>query len=256
MADRSRASSVNFHQLVYDRSGSLLRIKDPNWEPIRFWFDACLAAAFPKDCSGLTYLDVGCSNGLYPLRFAQRGGVALGLNPSGYDLREGIASDPSSDTESTEIEYLAIRAMYPECRFSVIEGGFFENEIVPVSGMFDYVSCMNVLEYLPDPGLKVAALFEVAHHQVMVTTDINFGPTRETPEFHPLLRQVGLKEFESWSPWPCRVFAAHFPKPEGDFSQGVLIARRNGDFSDLPNEIELDMGAERSSTQIYHESRA
>ena len=97
-------SELEFHQAVYTRNGEYVGSSDHNWNPIRWWCDSWWDVAYPLNTTGFTYMDVGSAEGLYPLRFAQRGGVGRGINP-----------DSPYQVEATA----RLRSMYPEFDFSV-----------------------------------------------------------------------------------------------------------------------------------------
>ena len=233
-------SDFEFYQPVYSPDGKYLGSSDHTWEAIRWRCDAWWDVSIPIDTTGMTYVDVGSAEGLYPLRFAQRGGKGLGLNPDSpyqcqaYCKLRDLYSEPRQFSEK-------LRHLYPGVKFEVLNGGFNNGAIEPVLLPSDYVSCMNCLEYVEQPRKAVESLFAIAFKQVIIATDIWLGPPEELSDGRcaPLKQKFVADELVSWFPWPARTIVLDYHHQGVSHPQGFFIARPNGDFSDLPESVDL-----------------
>jgi SAM-dependent methyltransferase len=174
--------SYEFYQCVYDLDGN--RLNPTNvWTPVNFWDDACWDRVIPCDCRGLTYLDVGCSDGLYLLRFEQSGGKALGIDVN-----------PKSE----------LKAMY-QAKFEMEIGGFLQGKIVSLSRAFEnrqfnIVSCMNTLEYIGDLDIAISELFHIAKDRVIICTETSLDKPTWYADWHNA-RCINLDELKNKIPW-------------------------------------------------------
>ena len=83
----------------------------------------------PQDGTGLRLLDVGCGTGHHLSSLRDRGFQVAGVDGSAEMLEQARANNPGSELRQADVESLP-----------------FED------GAFDYVVCIEVLRYLPDPG--------------------------------------------------------------------------------------------------------
>lgn len=248
----------NYYGTAYAPDGSKLHEAEPSnsWKENQYWNDACWNRCMPRDCAGLTYLDVGCAEGNHPLRFAQRGGVGYGLNfhPNGAIIAQDD-SYPNTGEESDAERYLQLKALWPDHEFEVIIGGFTdEGAIVPNTAPFNIVGCLNVLEYILSPKKAVESLFSKAKDRVLIATDVihkgNTGPS----DIEPIMRNLHrMGELVSFSPWPC-VFWQHSVPCDGRQWPQVFMCATNPD-SELPavdpSEVSYDTNMEHTETQKY-----
>jgi 2-polyprenyl-6-hydroxyphenyl methylase/3-demethylubiquinone-9 3-methyltransferase len=108
--------------------------------PLRLdWIDGLAAL------SGKRVLDVGCGGGILADSMARRGAEVLGIDLAGKALKVAQlhaieAATPRVEYREVEVEVLAADA--------------------PAS--FDVVTCMEMLEHVPDPGSVVAACSRLA----------------------------------------------------------------------------------------------
>lgn len=130
-------------------------------------------AEIPINCQGLTYLDVGCSEGLYLSKFAQQGGSALGLDASDHFSAE---NDPLIG-QLLDLHQPNFR----KCKelvggsYKGLRGGFTsDGRIVPseCDVTYNYVSCFNVLEYLPYPFKCLAHCLITTTRTLLIATDV------------------------------------------------------------------------------------
>lgn len=130
------AEIEHFNRLAsrwWDADGELRTLHDMN--PARLqWIDASAGLA------GQRVLDVGCGGGLLAEAMAERGARVTGIDMAGDALavaRLHLQGAPHLDVDYEQItaEELALR----------------------MPGTFDVVTCMELLEHVPDPGQLVAA---------------------------------------------------------------------------------------------------
>src|SRR5215471_6221519 len=90
--------------------------------------EAHLDRYLPEAGTGLSLLDVGCGTGHHMARLRRRGFRVAGLDGSEAMLEHARANNPAADIRLADVE-----------------------EIPFPSECFDYVLCIEVLRYLPDP---------------------------------------------------------------------------------------------------------
>jgi len=91
--------------------------------------------------NGKTVLDVGCGGGILTDSMARRGANALGIDLSTKPLKVAQLHAMEAGTENVEYREIAVEALAEER---------------PAS--FDAVTCMEMLEHVPDPASVVRAL--------------------------------------------------------------------------------------------------
>ena len=91
--------------------------------------------------AGKTVLDVGCGGGILTDSMARRGAIALGIDLSIKPLKVAQLHAMEAGTENIEYREIAVEALAATS---------------PAS--FDAVTCMEMLEHVPDPASVVHAL--------------------------------------------------------------------------------------------------
>ena len=91
--------------------------------------------------AGKTVLDVGCGGGILTDSMARRGANALGIDLSTKPLKVAQLHAMEAGTENVEYREIAVEALAVERPSS-----------------FDAVTCMEMLEHVPDPASVVRAL--------------------------------------------------------------------------------------------------
>jgi len=91
--------------------------------------------------TGKTVLDVGCGGGILTDSMARHGAIALGIDLSTKPLKVAQLHALEAGTENVEYREIAVEALAVER---------------PAS--FDAVTCMEMLEHVPDPASVVRAL--------------------------------------------------------------------------------------------------
>lgn len=94
----------------------------------RHRLDAWLARYLPRKGTGLSLLDVGCGTGHHMASLRRRGFRVAGLDGSEAMLEHSRANNPGADIRLADVE-----------------------DVPFPSESFDYVLCIEVLRYLPDP---------------------------------------------------------------------------------------------------------
>ena len=103
--------------------------------PLRLdWIDAHAALA------GKRVLDVGCGGGILSDSMARRGATVLGIDLAAKSLK--VAQLHALEAQTPNVEYREVSA---------------ETLAAQVPGSFDVVTCMEMLEHVPDPASIVAA---------------------------------------------------------------------------------------------------
>lgn len=103
--------------------------------PLRLeWIDSLAAV------NGKRVLDVGCGGGILSDAMARKGSNVLGIDLSAKALKVAQLHALEADTRSVEYREIAAEALATE-----------------LPGHFDVVTCMEMLEHVPDPASVVRA---------------------------------------------------------------------------------------------------
>jgi len=108
---------------------------------------------------GLRILDVGCGGGILSESMARRGARVLGIDlaPAVLEVAELHALE-----SGVAVEYRAIAA---------------EELVREQPGMFDAVTCMELLEHVPDPAAALAALASLVKPEgAVIVSTLNRNP--------------------------------------------------------------------------------
>jgi 2-polyprenyl-6-hydroxyphenyl methylase / 3-demethylubiquinone-9 3-methyltransferase len=95
--------------------------------------------------SGKRALDVGCGGGILSDAMARKGANVLGIDLSSKALKVAQLHAMEAGTPSVEYREIAAEALADE-----------------MPGQFDMVTCMEMLEHVPDPASVVAACAKLA----------------------------------------------------------------------------------------------
>ena len=100
----------------------------------------CATSSAPLSCKGAAALDVGCGGGILSEALARAGARVLGI-----DLSQAVldVAELHALEGKIEVEYKPIAA---------------EQLAIEQPAAFDLVTCMELLEHVPDPAATVAAL--------------------------------------------------------------------------------------------------
>jgi 2-polyprenyl-6-hydroxyphenyl methylase/3-demethylubiquinone-9 3-methyltransferase len=93
---------------------------------------------------GLMALDVGCGGGILADSMARRGAQVLGIDLATKSLR--VAQLHALEAQTSNVDYREVSA---------------EDLALEQAGQYDVVTCMEMLEHVPDPGAIVQACSEL-----------------------------------------------------------------------------------------------
>ena len=152
-----------FTQLAHewwDKTGSFKPLHDIN--PYRLnWIEQCFSEHTGSGLAGKTVLDVGCGGGILTESMARRGADATGIDMGAENLEAGrIHAEQSGLTDTLRYQHITVEALAKQS---------------PAS--FDVVTCMEMLEHVPDPTQIVQACFDLLKpNGVCVLSTINRNP--------------------------------------------------------------------------------
>ncbi len=155
LANADPAELKKFSDLAHrwwDPTGAFRPLHELN--PVRLqWIEAHLPLA------GRSVLDVGCGGGILAEAMSARGARVLGIDLAGKSLQ--VARLHALET-GAQVEYRAVPA---------------EALALEQPGQYDLVTCMEMLEHVPDPAQTIAACARLVRPggQVMFST-INRNP--------------------------------------------------------------------------------
>lgn len=197
-----------FYTPAYLPDGSALHDPLAGNMSVLYWNDECWNRCVPADTSGLSYLEVGHGIGAFLLRFHQRGGHAIGLEPDKVKWVEDCAEEKEfvgREYEDDDSNFLRSQ-WYPNGDgYEMRYGGFGSSgKIVPnLERKFSIAASFNVIEYLRDPKACVQALQSLAVDRVLIATDT--APETHDPNTPPLRFRTSVKDLVSYFSWPCEV---------------------------------------------------
>jgi 2-polyprenyl-6-hydroxyphenyl methylase/3-demethylubiquinone-9 3-methyltransferase len=146
------AKFASLAQSWWDPRGSSKPLHDLN--PLRLEFVERVAAEAGKPLAGCRVLDVGCGGGILSEAMARTGADVLGidLEPQVLEVAELHAAE-----SAVKVSYRAIAA---------------EKLALESAHSFDVVTCMEMLEHVPDPAATLAALATLVSPggQIVVST--------------------------------------------------------------------------------------
>ncbi|MDO4441083.1 MAG: bifunctional 2-polyprenyl-6-hydroxyphenol methylase/3-demethylubiquinol 3-O-methyltransferase UbiG [Moraxella sp.] len=158
----------------YDEIGKFTRLADEWWDkngafkslhdinPLRLnWIEDRVHEQYGSPLLGKKVLDVGCGGGILSHSMAVRGAEVVGVDLGEENLNAGrIHAERTGMAEGLSFRCVAIEELAKE---------------MPAS--FDVVTCMEMLEHVPDPSAIVQACFELLKpNGVFVCSTINRNP--------------------------------------------------------------------------------
>lgn len=141
----------------WDRNGAFQSLHDIN--PLRLnWIEDKVNEQYGSALLGKKVLDVGCGGGILSHSMAVRGANVLGVDLGEANLNAGqIHAERTGMTDSLAFRCIAI-----------------EDLAIEQAGLYDVVTCMEMLEHVPDPSAIVQACFDLLKpNGVFVTSTIN-----------------------------------------------------------------------------------
>lgn len=162
------------HNADFDEIGKFTRLADEWWDkqgafkslhdinPLRLdWIEDQTCAFFGSKLNGKQVLDVGCGGGILSHAMAVRGADVLGVDLGVENLQAGqIHAKRAGMTDTLSFACVAIEELAKER-----------------AERYDVVTCMEMLEHVPNPSAIVQACFALLKpNGVFVTSTINRNP--------------------------------------------------------------------------------
>lgn len=158
----------------WDKTGAFATLHEIN--PLRLnWIEDNVKRGYQADTSSLAadqntaesglsgkrIVDVGCGGGILSESMARRGAQVIGIDLGTENLKAAsLHAEQSGLTETLSYQHIAV-----------------ESFAAKHAGQFDVVTCMEMLEHVPDPSAIVQACFDMlAPGGVCVLSTINRNP--------------------------------------------------------------------------------
>lgn len=144
----------------WDRNGAFKSLHDIN--PLRLnWIEDRVHKCYGSPLMGKSILDVGCGGGILSHSMAVRGANVLGVDLGNENLQAAsIHADKTGMSETLSFRCVAIEELAKE-----------------QSETYDVVTCMEMLEHVPDPSAIIEACFKLLKPGgVFATSTINRNP--------------------------------------------------------------------------------
>ncbi|MDO5652030.1 MAG: bifunctional 2-polyprenyl-6-hydroxyphenol methylase/3-demethylubiquinol 3-O-methyltransferase UbiG [Moraxella sp.] len=171
---QSQAPHATSHNADYDEIGKFTRLADEWWDrqgafkslhdinPLRLnWIEEQAAAVYGDGLAHKKVLDVGCGGGILSHSMAVRGANVLGVDLGEANLKAGeIYAARTEMSDTLAFRCVPVEALADE-----------------QAGQYDVVTCMEMLEHVPDPAAIVQACFRLLKAGgVCVLSTINRNP--------------------------------------------------------------------------------
>lgn len=143
----------------WDKNGAFATLHQIN--PLRLnWIEQQVIAHQKDGLTGKRVLDVGCGGGILSHSMAKRGATVTGLDLGKENIEAAKIHAQTSEQDNLDFECVAVED-YAEAH----------------TGEFDVVTCMEMLEHVPDPQSIIDACFKLLKpNGVLVLSTINRNP--------------------------------------------------------------------------------
>lgn len=144
----------------WDKNGAFKSLHDIN--PLRLnWIEDQAVAHFGSKLTNKCIADIGCGGGILSHSMAVRGAQVLGVDLGEANLKAGeIYAAKTGMSDSVQFRHIAVETLASE-----------------QAGSYDVVTCMEMLEHVPDPSAIVKACFELLKpNGLCVLSTINRNP--------------------------------------------------------------------------------
>ncbi len=144
----------------WDRTGPFKPLHDIN--PLRLnWIEEASLGVLGEPLLGKKVLDVGCGGGILAYSMANRGATVLGIDLGDANLKAAqVHNEKMGTTDRLAFECIPI-----------------EELAVREAGTYDVVTCMEMLEHVPNPQSIIDACFKLLKpNGVCVMSTINRNP--------------------------------------------------------------------------------
>lgn len=143
----------------WDKNGAFATLHQIN--PLRLnWIEQQVIARQNEGLTGKRVLDVGCGGGILSHSMAKRGATVTGLDLGKENIEAAKIHAQTSSQGSLDFDCVAV-----------------EDFAEAHAGEFDVVTCMEMLEHVPDPQSIIDACFKLLKpNGVLVLSTINRNP--------------------------------------------------------------------------------
>ncbi len=127
----------------WNENGAFATLHDIN--PLRLhWIEQQVYSRWNSDLLGKKILDVGCGGGILSHSMAQRGAFVTGIDLGEENIQAARVHAEQVRQENIHFEYVSV-----------------EDFAKTHAGTFDVVTCMEMLEHVPDPQSIIQACFNL-----------------------------------------------------------------------------------------------
>lgn len=144
----------------WDKQGPFATLHEIN--PLRLnWITDNVRRGLDTELEGLRVVDIGCGGGILTESMARRGAEAIGIDLGMENLKAAsVHAEQCGLSQTLRYEHVAA-----------------EDFATQHGGQFDVVTCMEMLEHVPDPAAIVQACFDLLKPGgVCVLSTINRNP--------------------------------------------------------------------------------
>lgn len=144
----------------WDKTGAFATLHQIN--PLRLnWIEENVVRTLGSGLTGKKVVDVGCGGGILSESMASRGADVLGIDLGEANLQAAsIHAQQSGLTNRLSYQHIAVEKLAEE-----------------QAGQFDVVTCMEMLEHVPDPSSIVQSCFKLLKKEgVCILSTINRNP--------------------------------------------------------------------------------
>lgn len=153
------AKFTKLAQEWWDKNGAFKPLHDIN--PLRLdWIDECCFEVLGTPLNNKKVVDVGCGGGILAYSMAMRGADVLGVDMGQENISAATLHAQKTQMTNLNFECVAVEELAER-----------------YAGQFDVVTCMEMLEHVPDPQSIINACFKLLKSGgLLVLSTINRNP--------------------------------------------------------------------------------